>query len=152
MEIKSSAFKAGETIPFRFTCDDMDISPSLQWSKAPDGTKSFALILDDPDAPSGTFVHWIIFNIPANLRELTENIPKLETLPNGSSQGLNDSREIGYQGPCPSTGTHRYYFKLFALDSELSLKPGITKKELMKAMEVHVLEEAQLMGRYKRKP
>ena len=113
-------------------------------------TKSFALICDDPDAPSGTYVHWVIFNLPANIRELSENIPKKETLENGVIQGKNDFGKTGYGGPCPPGGTHRYYFKLYALDTILEGKPGITKRELLKIMESHVLEESQLMGRYKR--
>lgn len=152
MEIRSSSFKAGESIPSRFTCDDTGVSPPLSWSIVPPGTKSFALIVDDPDASSITWVHWILFNIPATQRELLEDIPKTDTLENGATQGMNDSGETGYSGPCPPSGTHRYYFKLFALDTELELKTGITKKELLKAMEGHMLEEGQLMGRYKRRP
>jgi Raf kinase inhibitor-like YbhB/YbcL family protein len=152
MEIKSSAFKTGESIPSKYTCDNIDVSPHLAWSKVPSGTKTFALIADDPDAPSGTYVHWVMFNIPGNLRELSENIPKKEKLDNGAVQGKNDFGKIGYGGPCPPSGTHRYYFKLYALDAELSAEPGITKKELLKIMDVHVLEEGELMGRYKRKP
>ncbi len=152
MEIKSSAFKAGESIPSKYTCDNIDISPDIEWSKVPNGTKTFALIMDDPDAPSGTYVHWVIYNIPGNQRELPENIPAKETLDNGTVQGRNDFGKIGYGGPCPPSGTHRYYFKIYALDTELESLPGITKKELLKAMDVHVLEEGELMGRYKRKP
>jgi hypothetical protein len=152
MEIRSSSFKAGESIPPRFTCDDTGISPPLSWSNVPPGTKSFALIVDDPDASSITWVHWILYNIPATQRDLPENIPNTVTLGNGEGQGMNDSGDFGYSGPCPPSGTHRYYFKLFALDTKLDLKTGITKKELMKAMEGHILEEGQLMGRYKRKP
>ena len=152
MEIKSPAFKQGESIPSRFTCDDIDISPPLSWSNVPVDVKTFAIIVDDPDASSITWVHWIIFNIPGTQRELAENIPKTETLDNGARQGKNDSRTIGYSGPCPPAGTHRYYFKIFALDTELNSDPGITKKELMKAMEGHILDESQHMGRYKRKP
>jgi Raf kinase inhibitor-like YbhB/YbcL family protein len=150
MEIKSSAFKEGMSIPSKYTCDNLDISPPLEWSKVPVGTKSFALIGDDPDAPSGTWVHWVLFNIPANDRELPENEPKTDTLKNGSQQGKNDFGKIGYGGPCPPSGTHRYHFKIYALDIELDAKQGITKKELLKAMEGHELEEGQLMGRYKR--
>lgn len=150
MEIKSPAFKEGESIPAKYTCDNVDISPPLAWSMVPSGTGAFALISDDPDAPAGTYVHWVLFNLPGNLRELSENVPKIETLKNRSSQGRNDFGKIGYGGPCPPGGTHRYYFKLYALDNELDAKPGITKKELLKAMEGHILEQAQLMGRYKR--
>jgi len=152
MEIKSSAFKEGESIPSKYTCDNIDISPDIEWSKVPNGAKTFALIMDDPDAPSGTYVHWVIYNIPGNQRELPENIPPKETLENGTVQGKNDFGKIGYGGPCPPGGTHRYYFKLYALDTQLEVKPGITKKELLKAIDVHVLEEGELMGRYKRKP
>lgn len=151
MEILSSAFKPGESIPSIYTCDNIDVSPELTWSGVPSGTKSFALICDDPDAPSGTYVHWVLFNLPADVRELSENISKNDILPNGTRQGKNDFGKIGYGGPCPPGGTHRYYFKLYALDTVLNEKPGITKKELVKAIETHVLEEAQLMGRYKRK-
>jgi len=150
MEIKSSAFKEGEIIPGKYTCDNIDISPPLEWSEVPDGTRTFALISDDPDAPMGTWVHWVLFNLPANILELSENTPKLEVLKNGARQGINDFGKIGYGGPCPPGGTHRYYFKIYALDKELESKPGITKKELLKAMEGHILAEAQLMGRYKR--
>ena len=152
MEIKSSAFKAGESIPSKYTCDNIDVSPQLAWSKVPNGTKTFALIADDPDAPSGTYVHWVMFNIPGDQRELSENIPKTETLENGAIQGTNDFGKIGYGGPCPPSGTHRYYFKLYALDAELDANPVISKKDLLKAMDVHVLEEGELMGRYKRRP
>lgn len=150
MEIISSAFKEGESIPSKFTCDGIDISPQLAWSQIQPGTKSFALICDDPDAPSGTYVHWVIFNLPASVRELSENIPKKETLENGAIQGKNDFGKTGYGGPCPPGGTHRYYFKLYALDTILEGKPGMTKRELLKIMDSHVLEEGQLMGRYKR--
>lgn len=150
MEIISSAFKEGESIPSKFTCDGLDISPQLAWSQIQPGTKSFALICDDPDAPSGTYIHWVIFNLPASVRELSENIPKKETLENGAIQGKNDFGKTGYGGPCPPGGTHRYYFKLYALDTILEGKPGMTKRELLKIMDSHVLEEGQLMGRYKR--
>ncbi len=150
MEIKSSAFKEGEIIPVKYTCDNIDISPPLEWSQVPDGTKTFALICDDPDAPVGTWVHWVLFNLPGNILELSENVPKIEVLKNGARQGKNDFGKIGYGGPCPPGGTHRYYFKIYALDKELVAKPGITKKELLKTMEGHILSEGQLMGRYKR--
>ena len=150
MEIKSSAFNEGSIIPGKYTCDNIDISPPLEWSQVPDGTKTFALICDDPDAPMGTWVHWVLFNLPGNILALSENVPKLEILKNGARQGKNDFGKIGYGGPCPPGGTHRYYFKIYALDKELDAKPGITKKELLKAMEGHILAEGQLMGRYKR--
>ena len=150
MEIKSTAFKEGEIIPRRYTCDNIDISPPLKWSQVPAGTKTFAIICDDPDAPMGTWVHWVLFNLPENVLELPENVLKLEVLKNGARQGKNDFGKIGYGGPCPPSGTHRYYFKIYALDKKLDSKPGITKKELLKAMEGHMLAEGQLMGRYKR--
>jgi hypothetical protein len=151
MEITSSAFKPGESIPSKYTCDSVDISPQLIWSRVPAVTKSFALICDDPDAPSGTYVHWVLYNLPSDLRELREDVPKTDILENGARQGKNDNGEIGYGGPCPPGGTHRYYFKIFALDIVLEEKQGMTKRELLKLMETHVLEEGQLMGRYKRK-
>ena len=150
MEIRSSEFKEGELISRKYTCDNLDISPPLEWSKVPEGTKTFAIICDDPDAPMGTYVHWVIFNIPTNVLNLPENMPKQEVLKNGTRQGKNDFGKIGYGGPCPPGGTHRYYFKIYALDKELDSKPGINKKELLKAMEGHILAEGQLMGRYKR--
>ena len=150
MKIISNAFNEGEMIPEKYTCDDADVSPQLEWSSVPEGTKSFAIICDDPDAPAGTWVHWIIFNIPGNVKELSENIAPLDILTNGSKQGRNDFGKIGYGGPCPPGGIHRYYFKIYALDDILELNPGIRKAELLRAMEGHILSEAQLMGRYKR--
>lgn len=149
MEIKSSVFKEGGMIPGKYTCDGADVSPPLEWSKVPDGTKTFALIGDDPDAPMGTWVHWVIFNIPGDLRELSEGIPTLDTLENGTRQGTNDFWKTGYGGPCPPRGTHRYYFKLYALDTELDIG-RTTKKELLRAMDGHILAEGRLMGKYKR--
>lgn len=150
MEIKSSAFKEGETIPAKYTCDDLDISPPVEWSDGPSGTRTFALICDDPDAPKGTWVHWVMYNIPADLLKLPENTPKTETLSSGARQGKTDFGSIGYGGPCPPSGTHRYYFKIYALDYAPDYKLVITKKELLKLMEGHTLDEGQLMGRYKR--
>jgi Raf kinase inhibitor-like YbhB/YbcL family protein len=150
MEIRSSAFKEGALIPAKYTCDGMDVSPPLEWSQVPEGTESFALICDDPDAPAGTWVHWVIYNIPGEVRELAEGIPARDVLENGTTQGSNDFRRIGYGGPCPPRGTHRYYFKLYALDTKLDAGAGISKKELIRAMEGHILAEGQLMGKYKR--
>lgn len=151
MEIKSSAFGNGEMIPVKYTCDGADFSPSLEWTAGPAGTKSFALICDDPDAPMGTWVHWVIYDIPAAATMLAEGITREKDLPGGGTQGINDFRRTGYGGPCPPGGrTHRYFFKLYALDAALGLKPGITKDQLLKAMKGHVLAEAQLMGTYKR--
>jgi hypothetical protein len=150
MEIKSSAFREGATIPAKHTCDDLDISPPIEWSKGPKGTITYAIICDDPDAPGGTWVHWVIYNIPSSIQQLPENVPKMETLMNGARQGKTDFGSIGYGGPCPPSGTHRYYFKIYSLDFILDYKSVITKKELLRAIEKHILEEGQLMGRYKR--
>ena len=152
MQLSSTAFLAAEPIPVNHTCDGNNVSPPLQWSGAPAGTKSLALIVDDPDAPMGTWVHWVLFNLPANTTDLAEDVPKGQYLPNGARQGLNDFRHLGYGGPCPPPGKpHRYFFKLYALSATLDLKPGATKKELERAMEKLVLAQGQLMGTYKRR-
>jgi Raf kinase inhibitor-like YbhB/YbcL family protein len=150
MEIKSSAFGSGEMISSKYTCDGADFSPPLEWAASPAGTKSFALICDDPDAPMGTWVHWVIYDIPPTATMLAEGITREKDLPGGGTQGINDFRKIGYGGPCPPGGTHRYFFKLYALDTMLGLKSGITKDQLLKAMRGHILAEAQIMGTYKR--
>ena len=150
IKITSTAFKDSSMIPKKYTCDDLDVSPPLAWDAAPEGTKSLALISDDPDAPVGTWVHWIIYNIPPNTRALPEALPTDKILKDGTRQGTNDFRRIGYGGPCPPGGTHRYYFKLYALDKEMAVDPGMTKALLLKAIEGHVLAEGQLMGKYKR--
>jgi Raf kinase inhibitor-like YbhB/YbcL family protein len=153
MEIKvtSSAFEEGGMIPSKYTCDGDDISPPLQWDAVPEGTKSVALISDDPDAPMGTWVHWVLFNWPADFKEITEDVPPDKTLPNGAKHGITDFRRIGYGGPCPPGGTHRYFFKIYALDKMLDLDAGADKPALLKAMEGHILGQGQLMGKYKRK-
>jgi len=153
MEIKvtSSAFAEGGMIPPKYTCDGQDISPPLEWDAVPEGTKSIALISDDPDAPGGTWVHWVLFNLPAETRKLEENIPPDKTLPNGARQGTTGFERIGYGGPCPPSGTHRYFFKIYALDTKLDLAAGARKRELLKAMEGHILGQGQLIGKYKRK-
>ena len=152
MEIKitSPAFEAGGMIPAKYTCDGQDISPPLRWEAVAEGTRSIALICDDPDAPVGTFVHWVLFNLPAETRELSENIPADEVLPNGAKQGTTDFGRIGYGGPCPPSGTHRYFFKIYALDTEIDLPAGASKSQLLKAMEGHILGHGQLIGKYKR--
>lgn len=150
MKLTSTAIAEGGMIPVKYTCDGSDISPPLAWTGVPDTAKSLALICDDPDAPVGIWVHWVLYDLPADSTGLPENVPRDETLANGARQGKNDWRKIGYGGPCPPGGTHRYYFKLYALDSMLNLKPGKTKAELLKAMEGHILAQAQLMGKYKR--
>jgi Raf kinase inhibitor-like YbhB/YbcL family protein len=150
-ELTSRAFENGGTIPKKFTCDAADVSPSLSWSDPPPGTRSLALISDDPDAPMGTWVHWVAFDIPAGTRELPEGVSKTADLPGGGRQGRTDFGRIGYGGPCPPPGKpHRYYFKLYALDAQLNLKPGSTKSDVEKAMKGHILAQAELMGRYGR--
>ncbi|MBM4240184.1 MAG: YbhB/YbcL family Raf kinase inhibitor-like protein [Euryarchaeota archaeon] len=150
IEIVSSAFREGEMIPKKYTCDDVNVSPPLEWDYVPKGTVTLAIICDDPDAPAGTWTHWVIFNLPPDLKELPEGITDERMFDNGAKQGINDFGRIGYGGPAPPRGTHRYYFKIYALDVELDLSAGITKDELLQAMEGHVLDEGQLMGRYKR--
>ena len=151
MNLTSTAFENGRPIPVRHTGDGADVSPPLQWSGAPEGTKSFALICDDPDAPAGTWVHWVLYGLPAATKELPEKIPAVESLPGGARQGLNDFRRIGYGGPLPPPGgPHRYFFKLYALDAEPALRSRATKADLVRAMAGHILGEAQLMGTYQR--
>jgi len=150
LTVKSTAFNNGGMIPEVYTCDGKDISPPLSWSQGPSGTRTYALISDDPDAPMGTWVHWVIYNIPANVTSLEENIPKTEKLQNGAVQGKNDFRRFGYGGPCPPGGTHRYYFRVYALDTVLKEGPGLTKKQLLKSMEGHILAQGELMGKYSR--
>lgn len=150
MEITSSGFKAAGPIPAICTCDGQDISPSLSWKEVPAGVQSLALICDDPDAPAGTWVHWVIYNIPPRTEGLMENVKGESEFPDGMKQGRNSWSKIGYGGPCPPSGTHRYYFKLYALDAMLDLAPGATKAQVLAAMQGHVLAEAQLMGTYQR--
>jgi len=151
LELSSTSFAAGANIPKRFTCDGPDDSPELHWGEPPTGTKAFALIADDPDAPAGVWVHWVLFNLPPNTRALPEGVPKTETLASGALQGQNDFRRVGYGGPCPPPGKpHRYFFKLYALDATLALKAGATKANVETAMKGHVLAQAELMGRYGR--
>lgn len=151
IKVTSTAFQEGTTMPTKYTGDGNDVSPPLAWSGIPDGAKSIALICDDPDAPVGTWVHWVLYNLPPNTAELAENVPRQDTLPNGARQGRNDFGKIGYGGPAPPPGpAHRYYFKIYALDAVLDLKPGDTKTQLVKAMEGHILAQGQLMGKYQR--
>ena len=151
IRVSSSAFQEGETIPTPYTGDGRDASPPLRWENVPDGTKSLALIADDPDAPRGTWVHWVLYDLPADARSLDEGVPATETLPNGAKQGKNDFGKIGYGGPAPPRGKpHRYFFKLYALDAPVNSRPGATKAELLAAMKGHVLAEGQLMGKYGR--
>ena len=152
MEIKltSTAFREGDYIPKKYTCDGENVSPPLAWSGIPSTAKSIALVCDDPDAPMGTWVHWVIFNIPPSINKLNEKIPTDKVLEDGTTQGSNDFRKIGYGGPCPPGGTHRYYFKIYALDRRVELTPGATKAELLHEMTGHILAEEKLMGKYSR--
>lgn len=150
-ELTSSAFKEGERIPDRHTCEGDDLSPPLHWSVPPAATKSFALIADDPDAPGGTWVHWVIYNLSLDLRGLPEGIPAKDHWLDGALQGLTDFKRVGYGGPCPPPGKpHRYYFTLYALDAVLNVKPRATKSQVLEASKGHILAEAQLMGRFGR--
>lgn len=150
-QISSSAFSEGGTIAKKFTCDGPDVSPALTWKDAPATAQSYALIMDDPDAPVGTWVHWVLYNLPPSTKELPEGVEKTEQLSNGALQGRNDFRKIGYGGPCPPPGKpHRYYFKLYALDRKLELKAGASKAEVETAMKGHIVGRAQLMGQYGR--
>ena len=151
IDVVSSAFEEGGVIPARYTCDGLDVSPPLSWSSVPDGTRSLALIADDPDAPGGTFVHWVIYNLPPDTRRLPEDVPNRETLLSGAAQGVNGAGSVGYMGPCPPSSTHRYFFKVYALDTGLNLGGGATKERLLDAMEGHILAEGQLMGTYQRR-
>ena len=149
--ISSPSFSSGGTIPTKFTCSGADLSPELKWNDPPAGTKSFALLVDDPDAPAGNWNHWTAWNLPANLRSLPEHFSKDARLSDGTEQGKNDFHKTGYNGPCPPPGKpHRYYFKLFALDSSPNLKPGSMKRDLESAMKGHILAQAEWMGRYGR--
>ncbi|HDN79530.1 MAG: YbhB/YbcL family Raf kinase inhibitor-like protein [Chloroflexi bacterium] len=149
LEITSSAFEAEGTIPSRYTCKGENVSPPLRWTGVPGEAKSLVLICDDPDAPRGTFVHWVIFNIPPSATGLPEGVPPKPALEDGSIQGKNDFGRIGYGGPCPPPGpAHRYFFKLYALDISLDLPSGATKEQVLKAMEGHIIAKGSLMGRY----
>jgi Raf kinase inhibitor-like YbhB/YbcL family protein len=149
--MKSSAFDHEGSIPKKYTCDGPDLSPALSWGDPPEGTVTLALVMDDPDAPGGTWVHWVLYDLPVSARELNEGVPDDKELGRGTRQGRNDFRRIGYGGPCPPPGApHRYLFKLYALDRTLSLEPGATKAQVERAMEGHVLARAELMGRYGR--
>ena len=152
MQLTSTAFTEGAAIPAKHTCDAKNVSPPLKWSGAPAGTRSLVLIVDDPDAPSGTWVHWVLYDLPATTSELAEDVAKSQYLAGGAKQGLNDFRHLGYGGPCPPPGkAHRYFFKLYALDKMLELKPGLMKKNIEAAMDKHILAQGRLMGTYQRK-
>jgi Raf kinase inhibitor-like YbhB/YbcL family protein len=152
LQITSTAFSEGQTIPAKYSCEGSDASPPLKWTNAPANTKSFALIADDPDAPAGTWVHWVLYDLPPNTTGLPEDVAKTQFIAGNAKQGLNSWPRLGYGGPCPPPGKpHRYFFKLYALDTMLDLKPGATKKDVEAAMKGHILAEGQLMGTYQRK-
>jgi Raf kinase inhibitor-like YbhB/YbcL family protein len=152
MQLKSSAYREGGAIPVQYTCEGDNISPQFSWTELPQGTKSLALVLHDPDAPrEGGFTHWVVYNIDPILKEIAEDTPKDEKLAGIGLQGKNDAGKIGYMGPCPPSGSHRYIVRLFALDAELNLKPGASHHEVTSAMEGHILDKAALMGTYAKK-
>jgi len=152
IQVTSSAFREGETIPTKYTCDGEDVSPPLRWSGLPSNTKSVAIVMEDPDAPSGTFTHWVIYDIPGNVSELPEGVPARDTVLGAAKQGINSFNRLGYRGPCPPRGsTHRYFFHVYALDAELGLGPGVAKSQVMSSLQGHILAEGQLMGRYGRR-
>lgn len=151
LSLPSSAFEEGEKIPAKYSCDGQDVPPPLAWSQPPAGTQSFVLIVDDPDAPGGVFTHWVLFNLPSDSRELPEAVPAQAQLVSGALQSKNDFRRIGYGGPCPPVGSpHRYQFTLYALDQPLDLKAGASKKQVLDAMQGHILAWGQLMATYQR--
>ena len=149
LKLESTAFVEGGPIPRVYTCDGKDVSPPLAWTPGPSGTKTYALICDDPDS-SKTWVHWVLFDLPSSVTDLPEGVAPREKTAKGGTQGTNDFRKVGYGGPCPPSGTHRYFFKLYALDTELKLASSATKADVERAMKGHVLAEAALMGRYAR--
>ncbi len=149
LTISSTAFGSGATIPLQYTCDGIDSSPPLQWSDVSQDTQSFVLIMDDPDAPGGTFVHWVLYNVPATTTMLAEAVSLSGSLPAGSLEGINDFGALGYSGPCPPSGeNHRYYFRLYALDVTLGLAAGAERSEVDQAMSGRILAEAVLMGTF----
>ncbi len=151
LTLSSAAFKEGDEIPVKYTCDGQDISPPLAWVEPPHKTQAIALTVDDPDAPGGVFTHWVLFNIPVHVRQLEEGIPVQEQLENGALQGKNDFGKIGYGGPCPPRGVeHRYRFTIYALDNPLDSKAGASKKQILNAMEGYILAQGQLIGTYQR--
>ena len=149
-QLTSDAFSNGQSIPAKYSCVGRNVSPALAWTEPPAGTQSFALIVDDPDAPMGTWVHWVLFNIPAERRALPEELPVTgkNIDPKAIFVGTNSSGNIGYDGPCPPSGTHRYFFKLYALDTMISLLPGATRENLLREMEGHILAETEMMGTF----
>lgn len=152
LRLTSPAFTNGASIPREHTCDGADLSPALQWEDVPAQTRSFALIVDDPDAPAGTWVHWVIFDLPATTRQLARGVPGDGQLPSGARQGRNDFKRVGYGGPCPPRGpAHHYHFRLYALDATLGLSAGASRADVDAAMRGHVLAHAELVGVYQRR-
>jgi Raf kinase inhibitor-like YbhB/YbcL family protein len=152
LELKSEAFVNGQSIPAKYACTGRNISPPLTWSDPPAGTQSFALIVDDPDAPMGIWVHWVLYNIKPDRRSLQEDLPVTgkNIDPEAVFVGKNSSGTIGYDGPCPPSGTHRYYFRLYALDTTISLLPGATRDKILQEMEGHILAQSELMGTFRK--
>ena len=150
LEVKSTAFGHAMSMSDKYTCDDMDISPPLEWKNAPAGTKSFAIICETPDAPTGNWVQWVIYDIPAEMTNLPQSVAKTEQLDFGARQGKNDFDQLGYSGPCLPAGQHRFFFRVYALDGPTNLKAGAKKEELVEAMKGHILAEGSLMGVYGR--
>jgi len=149
MNLTSTAFQHGSAIPQRFTCEGEDISPELAWNDAPAETKSFVLTVHDPDAPrEGGFTHWVLYRIPATVDHIGENVPKNASVPGLGMQGRNDSGKIGYMGPCPPSGSHRYFFRLYALRSQLDLQPRATHTDVLSAMRDKIVDETELIGTY----
>lgn len=148
LKLESLSFKDNGPIPERFTCAGSNVSPEMEWKNGPAKAKSYVLICDDPDTPLQEWVHWVVFNIPKNVFALTEALPRDEEFPNGITQGVNDFKNIGYGGPCPPAGVHRYYFKLYALDRTLDLKAGSLRSQVEKAMKGHIVAWTQIMGLY----
>jgi Raf kinase inhibitor-like YbhB/YbcL family protein len=151
LSLSSPVFQEGEDIPITYTCDGQDISPPLTWGEPPSETQSFALIMDDPDAPGGVFTHWLLFNLPADSRDLPEAVPPHNELENGALQGKNSLGNIGYGGPCPPSGSaHHYRFTIYALDQALDLMAGASRKQVIDAITGHILARGQLTGMYGR--
>lgn len=150
MELLSTAFKDRGAMPRTYTCDGINVSPPIRWKDLPAGTRSLALVCDDPDAPGGRFVHWILFNIPSNVDHLDEDVGHTEFLPIGAVHGKNDFGKLGYRGPCPPDGLHNYHFELFALDTLLEKRPGIDRDTLEAEMDGHILDTCTLIGNYRR--
>jgi Raf kinase inhibitor-like YbhB/YbcL family protein len=149
-QLGSSSFAHGAAIPVKYSCDGEDISPPLSWSEPPAGTQSLALIFDDPDAPGGTWVHWVLYDLPPQLQTLPEAVPADAEPPTGGHHGNNSWNRSGYGGPCPPGGTHRYFFRLYALDTPLDLGPGADKDQVLEAMAGHILAQTELMGTFSR--